>query len=230
MQLARCSRLFFLAVCLARFHLIAPGNLLGTQAEANSLKPSTAPTRATHSGKVVSEVDFRQIGPPKTRGGNFKTNSLEPKAKNEIVTFQPIPNKVSNDRVTLQAILNKALKRKSVRTARSKGLRKKRKQKPAKRTENERMTLEPKSADYQDDDDAIYRSPSSEYEYDDDDPASNDDDDDIYDIYDDHYRSPSSEYDYDDDPVTASTTGSPTSRQTPSLNFTCLGPFCFDGK
>ena len=90
MMLSRCSRVFFLAICLAGFH-----NLLRSRAEAVALKPSAAPTRPMHPGKVVIELDFSPIDPPKTRGGHFKTNSFKSKAKKKGVTLQPITNKVS---------------------------------------------------------------------------------------------------------------------------------------
>ena len=74
MILSRCSRVFFLSLCLAGLHLISD-KFLRSQAEAITLKSSAKPTRPTQSGNVVIELDFSPIDLPNTRGGQIVPNS-----------------------------------------------------------------------------------------------------------------------------------------------------------
>ena len=214
MMLSRYSKVFFLTLCLAALH-----NLLRrTQAEAVALKPSGGPARPTQPGKVVIQLDFSPIDSPKSRGGQFKTNSLKSRAKKDLkgevaVTLGPKkglkrgvavtsrPKKVSA--VTLRPIS----KRKSVVAPQRKVFPKRRRKE--------------KAADYQQDDDSdIYLSHeylSQEYPIDDDNSC------DPQDYNCNNAADPTAS----SSPAASATTRRP---PPPTLSRSCLGPFCVDGK
>ena len=214
MMLSRYSKVFFLTLCLAGLH-----NLLRrTQAEAVALKPSGGPARPTQPGKVVIQLDFSPINPPKSRGGNFKTNSLKQRAKKDLkgevaVTLGPKKGLKGGVTVTLRpkkvltggvaVTLRPISKRKSVVAPQRKRRRKE------------------KADDYQDDDDSdIYLSHeylSQEYPIDDDkscDPQ-------------DYNCNNAADPTASSSPAASATTRRP---PPPTLSRSCLGPFCVDGK
>ena len=246
MMLSRYSKVFFLTLCLAALHSL----LRRTQAEAVALKPSGGPARPTQPGKVVIQLDFSPIDSPKSRGGNFKTNSLKPRAKKDLkgevaVTLGPKkglkrgvavtsrPKKVLKGGVAVTSRPKKVLMggvavtlgpKKGLKGGVAVTLRPSSKRKsvvaPQRKVFPKRRRKE-KAADYQQDDDSdIYLS----HEY-----LSQE-----YPIDDDNSCDPQ---DYNcnnaaDPTASSSPAASTTTRRPPppTLSRSCLGPFCVDGK